>query len=301
MGARSLETTLPRNAIANNIEEKKMAKKMTLTAALLGAVGAALLALMMVVLAQPRAASGAETLVVDKTVMVPESAADVNTGVDVHKGDRLVVSASGTIWAGVLPGPPFEYRNGPQGSDKKDCDPKFPLPCSYPYALLGKLNGSYFYIGNGIDQIQNSGDSRLYLRINDDRPGNGNGAFTANIQVYRDVQTPSPTPTPTPTPQPNNAPPTIDPVKPAPGSKIHNRSPLIAAKVSDAETDLAQSNIMLFVDGKPITNFSYDAATDRLSYRSGKLAYGRHTVKVEATDASAHKGENTWTFKVVKR
>src|SRR5215203_2464212 len=185
MGARSLETTLPRNAIANNIEEKKMAKKMTLTAALLGAVGAALLALMMVVLAQPRAAGGAETLVVDKIVMVPESAADVNTGVDVHKGDRLVVSASGTIWAGVLPGPPFEYRNGPQGSDKKDCDPKFPLPCSNPYSLLGKLNGSYFYIGSGIDQIQKSGDSRLYLRINDDRPGNGNGAFTVDIKVYR--------------------------------------------------------------------------------------------------------------------
>jgi hypothetical protein len=98
-----------------------------------------------------------------------------------------------------------------------------------------------------------------------------------------------------------NTAPTIDPLKPAPGSKIHNSSPLIAAKVSDAETDLAQGDIKLFVDGKPVTNFSYDVATDQLSYRSGKLAYGGHTVKVEATDASALMGENTWKFKVVKR
>jgi hypothetical protein len=260
----------------------------------------------------------------------------VDTQVVVRKGDRLVVSASGQIWAGNWG---INNSNGPQGWDKKDCDPKFPLPCSYPYALLGKLNGSYFYIGSGIERIQNGGDSKLYLRINDDTPGNGSGSFTANIQVYRDESSPpsgephqcsdtkdndgdgkidfgtganndpgcesaiddTESPDPSTGPIPGNTAPTIDPLKPAPGSKIHNSSPLIAAKVSDAETDLAQSNIKLFVDGKPVTNFSYDAATDRLSYRSGKLTYGGHTVKVEATDASALKGENTWTFKVVKR
>jgi hypothetical protein len=100
--------------------------------------------------------------------------------------------------------------------------------------------------------------------------------------------------------QPNTAP-TIDPIKPVTGSKIRNRSPLIAAKVSDAETDLTRSNIKLFVDGKPITKFSYDAATDRLSYRSGKLAYGGHKVKVKATDADGLESTKTWRFKVVKR
>lgn len=145
----------------------------------------------------------------------------------------------------------------------------------------------------GIDQIQNSGDSRLYLRINDDRPGNGNGAFTANIQVYRNVQPPTPTPTPT------NTAPTIVPIAPAPGSKIKNGTPLISATVRDAETDLDGSNIKLFVDGSERTA-SYDKASDKLTCKSDKLAYGRHTVKVEATDASALKGENTWRFKVVK-
>jgi hypothetical protein len=100
--------------------------------------------------------------------------------------------------------------------------------------------------------------------------------------------------------QPNTAP-TIDPIKPVDGSKIRNRSPLIAAKVSDAETDLTRSNIKLFVDGKPITKFSYDAATDRLSYRSGKLAYGGHKVKVKATDADGLEGKKPWRFKVVRR
>jgi hypothetical protein len=53
------------------------------------------------------------------------------------------------------------------------------------------------------------------------------------------------------------------------------------------------------VDGTSMRNFSYDAATDRLSYQSGRLPYGRHTVTVEAPDASGLKGENTWSFKVL--
>jgi hypothetical protein len=114
-------------------------------------------------------------------------------------------------------------------------------------------------------------------------------------------QQPPPQQPPPQQPPTTDTAPTIDPIKPVTGSKIRNRSPLIAAKVSDAQTDLAQSNIKLFVDGKPITNFSYDAVTDRLSYQSGRLAHGGHTVKVEATDASGLKGENAWSFKVVRR
>jgi hypothetical protein len=104
-----------------------------------------------------------------------------------------------------------------------------------------------------------------------------------------------------PNPGPTNTVLKIDLIKPVTGSKIHNGSLLIAAKVSDAETDLAWSNIKLFVDGKPITNFSYEAATDRLSYRSGRRAYGRHTVKVKAIDAAGLEGKKNWRFKVVGR
>jgi hypothetical protein len=97
---------------------------------------------------------------------------------------------------------------------------------------------------------------------------------------------------------PNTAP-EIDPIGPTPGSESRDRSPLIAGKVSDAQTEVAKSNIKLLVDGYLTTNFSYDAATDRLSYQIGRLPFGRHTVKVEAPDASGLKGENTWSFKVL--
>ena len=138
--------------------------------------------------------------------------------------------------------------------------------------------------------------------------GNGEVRYEITYVVKRSSQEPTdpgpgPTdPDPGPTdPGPTNTAPTIDPIKPVTGSKIHNRSPLIAAKVSDADSDLAQGNIKLFVDSKSITNFTYDAATDRLSYRSDKLAYGRHKVKVKATDADGLEGKKTWRFKVVKR
>jgi Thrombospondin type 3 repeat len=97
---------------------------------------------------------------------------------------------------------------------------------------------------------------------------------------------------------PNTAP-EIDPIEQPPGSESRDRSPLIAVKVSDAQTEVAKSAIKVLVNGNSITNFSYDAATDRLSYQSGRLAYGRHTVTVGASDASGLKGENTWSFKVL--
>lgn len=67
-----------------------------------------------------------------------------------------------------------------------------------------------------------------------------------------------------------------------------------------AQTELFKGDIHLYVDGR-VEDFSYDAATDRLSYRSGRLAYGSHTVRVEATDAHGLRGGKTWTFKVVRR
>jgi FAD binding domain len=132
-------------------------------------------------LTTPDTGGALETLVVDKTVTVNESDFDVDTGVDMRTGDRLVVHAFGLIWAGVA----LTGNNGPQGWNNEDCDPKFPLPCSHPYSLLGKLNGSYFYIGSEINRVHTGGDSRLFLRINDDTPANGNGSFTAHIQVFR--------------------------------------------------------------------------------------------------------------------
>jgi hypothetical protein len=99
---------------------------------------------------------------------------------------------------------------------------------------------------------------------------------------------------------PTNTPPEMLDFRPAPGSSTQNRTPLISATVRDAETDLDGSTIKLSVDGIERAA-SYDKASDKLSYKSAKLAPGQHTVRIEATDASGLKGQNTWNFKVVRR
>lgn len=102
-------------------------------------------------------------------------------------------------------------------------------------------------------------------------------------------------------PTPTNTAPEIDsPVTPAPGSRTRDRTPLISAFVRDAETDLNKGNITLEVDGVSKPFFSYDAATDKLTYQSGRLSYGRHTVTVAATDGQLDADEN-WSFKVIKK
>jgi len=116
-----------------------------------------------------------------KQIQVNEGDWDVRTGIQVVQGDTLIFSAWGQIWAGVW----FTGTNGPRGWDNRDNNNKFPLPGAHPFELLGKLDAGYFEIGDSrrIDQTPDQGE--LYLRINDDVPGNGNGAFQCMVQVYR--------------------------------------------------------------------------------------------------------------------
>jgi hypothetical protein len=98
---------------------------------------------------------------------------------------------------------------------------------------------------------------------------------------------------------PPNTPPEILDLSPTPGSSTQNRTPIIRAAVRDAETDLDGTTIKLFLDGSERTA-SYNRASDKLTYQSSNLARGQHMVRIEATDASGLKGENTWKFKVVR-
>ena len=122
-------------------------------------------------------------LVTSKQVEIRESDWDVDTALQVHQGDTLIFQAWGQIWAGVW----FTGNNGPKGWNNLDNDPKYPLPGSHPYSLLGKLDTGYFYVGD-YARLDNTPDQgTLLLRINDDVPGNGNGAFACLVQVYRDM------------------------------------------------------------------------------------------------------------------
>jgi hypothetical protein len=119
----------------------------------------------------------------NRRIQVNEGDADVDTAIDVIAGDTLIFHAWGLIWAGVW----FTGNNGPRGWYWRDGDPKFPLPGAHPYQLLGKLDTGYFEVGSYVrlDQTPNSG--HLFLRINDDTPGNGNGAFQSQVMTYRNV------------------------------------------------------------------------------------------------------------------
>ena len=96
-----------------------------------------------------------------------------------------------------------------------------------------------------------------------------------------------------------NSAPTVASITPGNGATITDRTPTIAATVRDAQTDLAKANITLVVDGATIgaTAYSYDRATDRLSYTSSR-AVGKHTVRITAKDAQGLVYTRSWYFYV---
>lgn len=97
-----------------------------------------------------------------------------------------------------------------------------------------------------------------------------------------------------------NTAPTITNTRPAPASATTIRRPLIGATVRDNQTNLAKANMRLFVDGRQITAFTYNRTTDRLSYRPPTLAFGRHTVRVVATDPQGLSRTVNWNFRVIR-
>jgi thermitase len=92
--------------------------------------------------------------------------------------------------------------------------------------------------------------------------------------------------------------PTVTSVRPAPGGRTRDRTPTISATVSDNRTELTNSSIRLYVDGRVITNFTYDQANDRLSYTSSRLSYGGHTVRIDVTDADRNTTTEDWSFRI---
>jgi hypothetical protein len=122
----------------------------------------------------------ADTVVATRTVNVCEKDTDVFTGVLVHPGDRITINTTGTIWAGVW----FSGRNDAAGWTST-ADKSYPLSTARQYGLLTNLNGAYNYAGTAADFRHNALDSYLYLRINDNVPGNGDGCFSATVRTWR--------------------------------------------------------------------------------------------------------------------
>jgi hypothetical protein len=100
-------------------------------------------------------------------------------------------------------------------------------------------------------------------------------------------------------PGPNTAP-SIGGVRPADGSRVRDRTPRIHATVTDRQTNLAKRHIRLFVDGKRITRFFYNRATNRLDHQAKRLSYVGHQLRIVVRDAGGRTATKSTTFRIVR-
>jgi TolB protein len=93
--------------------------------------------------------------------------------------------------------------------------------------------------------------------------------------------------------------PVVRAVSPRPGAQVRHRRPTISATVRDSQTNLSKHNVAMRVDGRRVTTFGYDRATDRLTY-TARLAPGPHRVTLTARDAAGNVTTHRWDFRVVR-
>jgi Tol biopolymer transport system component len=101
-----------------------------------------------------------------------------------------------------------------------------------------------------------------------------------------------------------NTAPAITNLLPARDSTTTDRTPVIGARVTDAETNLAKANVTLFLDGVKITptKFTYNRDTDRLRYTpAAALPLGKHSVQVVARDPQGLVTRKLWNFRIAPR
>lgn len=102
-----------------------------------------------------------------------------------------------------------------------------------------------------------------------------------------------------PKPVPNYAAPTITDLGVSGGRSTRERTPSFGAMVKDSQTELAKSDIRVYIDNRLTTRFSYSPLTDSVSGVSRKLKAGkRHTVKVVADDGEGKVSTKTTRFAV---
>lgn len=94
--------------------------------------------------------------------------------------------------------------------------------------------------------------------------------------------------------------PSVSRLSPRPGASLRDRTPTIRATVKDNLTNLRKANIRVFVDGRRKTAFRYSVSRDRLTYTSGRLAYGWHRVRIVVRDRAGNTSVKTWRFKLVR-
>ena len=112
----------------------------------------------------------------------------VPTGLRVGDGDRFIISASGSIWSGVV----FTSETGPQGwfdaaiPGDRVAGRDFPVPGRPPFSLIaGYDNRDWFYVGSAYDHTYRGPERDLWLSINDTNLSRGKGFFEVRVEIRR--------------------------------------------------------------------------------------------------------------------
>jgi hypothetical protein len=107
----------------------------------------------------------------EREVIVSGDVAWIDTRVDVRSGQSVYFNATGTVWWG--PG----RKDGPEGEKNSPHNPNRPMPNRPAAALIGKIGGDTFFIGNEQGPVRMRASGRLFLGVNDDMLKDNHGNF----------------------------------------------------------------------------------------------------------------------------
>lgn len=116
----------------------------------------------------------------DDTIIVSGNSGSrwIDTGIDVRRGDRVILTATGTVDVGGSWG-----THDVSGTTRFARVGGYPLNSVRRYGLVAKIGSQkWAYTGATVTATQNG---RLYLTCNDDAPGDNTGEFVAEVTIRR--------------------------------------------------------------------------------------------------------------------
>lgn len=111
------------------------------------------------------------------TVRVPATSGWTDTGISVREGDMVIFNAQGEV---RLSGSASDIAR-PAGSVEGRRADRAPFPSQLAGALIGRVGGQIFGIGNQTQALRMPATGRLELGINDDYVGDNSGEFTVRV------------------------------------------------------------------------------------------------------------------------
>ena len=112
----------------------------------------------------------------EKQTIVSGDVAWNDTGIDVRAGQTVFFEATGQVRWGK------DRRDGPAGERNSPNNPNRPMGNRNAAALIGRIGGDTFFIGDETGPVRLRSSGRLYLGINDDVLTDNSGNF--RVVVY---------------------------------------------------------------------------------------------------------------------